>query len=193
MTNEAIIRPAVPEDAEALVEIYRPYVLETAITFEYEVPSVEEFAGRIRETKKKYPYIVMEDDGEIIGYAYGGSFVGREAYEYSAEASIYMRKDQRGRGLGRKLSEELERELKDMGIINMNVCIGYPDADDEYLTDNSEEFHKHMGFSLVGEFHKCGRKFGRWYNMIWMEKMLGPHPDEPEALKSPEEVYRKDR
>ena len=121
MTNEAIIRPAVPEDAEALVEIYRPYVLETAITFEYEVPSVEEFAGRIRETKKKYPYIVMEDDGEIIGYAYGGSFVGREAYEYSAVASIYIRKDQRGRGLGRKLSEELERVLKDMGIINMNV------------------------------------------------------------------------
>ena len=132
----------------------------------------------------------MEDNGEIIGYAYAGSFIGREAYEYSAEASIYLRRDEHGRGLGRKLSEELERELKEMGIINVNVCIGFPDEPDEYLTNNSAEFHKHLGYSLVGEFHKCGYKFGRWYNIIWMEKILGDHPGHPEPLKSPEKVYR---
>jgi phosphinothricin acetyltransferase len=181
--NDIKTRPATAEDAGVLLDIYAPYVLETAITFEHEVPSLEEFTGRIRETTKKYPYIVMEDSGEIIGYAYASSFCDRRSYDRSVEASIFLRKDVRGHGLGRKLSEALQHELEEMGIINVNVCIGYPDEPDEYLTYNSFEFHKHLGFTLVGEFHKCGYKFGRWYNIVWMEKMLGGHPDDPAPVK----------
>ena len=134
-----LIREATPEDAPRLLEIYAYYVERTAITFEYDVPSVKEFRDRILHTKEKYPYLV---------------------------------------GLGRKLYEALEEELKARGILNLYACIGVPAKnaeDDEYLDHNSEQFHAHMGYTTVGRFHLCGYKFGRWYDMIWMEKMIGEH------------------
>jgi phosphinothricin acetyltransferase len=79
------------------------------------------------------------------------------------------------RGMGRMLYEALEEALGNMGILNLYACIGYPEKEDEYLTANSAEFHKHMGFARVGTFHKCGFKFHRWYHMIWMEKIIGRH------------------
>lgn len=78
-------------------------------------------------------------------------------------------------GLGRKIYASLEAKLKDMGILNLYACIGYPEVEDEYLNKNSAEFHAHLGFTKVGEFCKCGYKFSRWYNMIWMEKIIGVH------------------
>ena len=78
-------------------------------------------------------------------------------------------------GIGRILHDELERELKDRGILNMYACIAYPKEDDEYLDKNSAIFHAHLGYRLVGEFYDCGYKFGRWYNMVWMEKLIGEH------------------
>ena len=78
-------------------------------------------------------------------------------------------------GIGRKLYETLEEQLAQQGIKNLYACIGSPIEEDEYLTNNSEQFHAHLGFVKVGEFHKCGFKFGRWYNMIWMEKIIGEH------------------
>ncbi|MBR0596431.1 GNAT family N-acetyltransferase [Sinanaerobacter chloroacetimidivorans] len=182
MTDNINIRFAKPEDVAALVDIYRPYVLDTAITFEYEVPSTEEFWRRMNAIQRKYPYIVAECCGEIVGYAYVGSFVGRAAYDWSVETTIYLKQDKRKQGVGRKLYEAMECILKEMHIINLNACIGYPETDDEYLTKNSVEFHRHIGYSLVGEFHKCGYKFGRWYNMVWMEKMIGSHPEKPVAI-----------
>lgn len=119
----------------------------------------------------------------IQGYAYAGSFVGRAAYDWSCELTIYVSPDARKCGLGRKLYEALENKLKDMGILNLYACIGYPETEDEYLTRNSAEFHAHVGFSRVGEFNCCGYKFGRWYNMIWMEKIIGEHLDEQPAVK----------
>lgn len=110
-----------------------------------------------------------------MGYTYAGAFIWRPAYDWSAEATIYVAKDARRCGVGRKLYEALERELKSMGILNLYACIGYPEEDDEYLTKNSAQFHEHLGFKLAGRFHKCGRKFGRWYDMIWMEKIIGEH------------------
>ena len=89
--------------------------------------------------------------------------------------SIYLARDAKGRGYGRKLYEAMEAALKDMGIMNMYACIADPITEDEYLTKNSEQFHQHLGFVKAGEFHKCGYKFGRWYNMIWMEKFIGKH------------------
>ena len=173
-----IIRTATANDAEAILNIYAYYVENTAITFEYDVPTIEEFIQRIENTLKKYPYLVAEKDGEILGYAYAGVFKDRAAYGWSAETTIYLKQDAVKCGLGRMLYETLEKEMKERGFLNLYACIGYPIDDDEYLTKNSAEFHAHLGFETVGEFHKCGYKFGRWYNMIWMEKIIGEHKGE---------------
>ena len=170
-----VIRDAVPEDAGRLLAIYAYYVLQTAITFEYDVPSGQEFRERMEHTLQQYPYLVLEEDGVIRGYAYAGPFVGRAAYARSSEVSIYLDHEARGRGYGRRLYEVLEERLKSMGILNLYACIADPAGEDAYLTKNSEQFHQHLGYSLAGTFHNCGYKFGRWYNMVWMEKMIGKH------------------
>ena len=172
------IRTATVDDVERLLEIYAYYVENTAITFECETPSVGDFGRRIQATLTSgYPYLVVEDEGAIQGYAYAGPFVGREAYRHSCELSIYLHHDARKRGYGRALYEALEQRLEAMGILNLYACIGDPIEEDEYLTRNSEHFHAHLGFQKVGTFHKCGRKFDRWYNMIWMEKFIGTHDE----------------
>lgn len=168
-----VIRSASVNDAEALLNIYAYYVENTAITFECEVPTVEEFQQRIANTLKKYPYLVAEKEGTILGYAYAGVFKNRAAYDWSAEVTIYLSHNATKCGIGRKLYEALETEMKKRGFLNLYACIGYPVEEDEYLTKNSAQFHAHLGYQTVGEFHKCGYKFGRWYNMIWMEKLIG--------------------
>ena len=168
------------EDAAALLDIYRPYVEETAITFEYEVPSLEEFTERIKSISAKYPYIkAVDDNGSILGYAYAAEFKDRRAYDWSVETTVYLRQDVRGQGIGRSLYEKLEACLKDMGILNMNACIALPKKTSTHLPDGSIHFHHHLGFTDVGVFHDSGCKFGEWYDMIWMEKMIGEHTDNP--------------
>ena len=169
------IRDAETADAERLLEIYDYYVRNTAISFEYDTPSLEEFTGRMKNIKARYPYLVIEMDGRIEGYAYAGVFKARAAYDRSCETTVYIDHDKRNSGMGRMLYEALEERLRALGILNMYACIGYPEKEDEYLTKNSAGFHEHLGFIKVGEFHKCGNKFGRWYNMIWMEKIIGEH------------------
>ena len=201
--SEWKIRTADPDrDAEALVEIYRPYVEKTAITFEYVTPSVEEFRTRMRHTLVKYPYLVIEKTGEdekdgtdgkssvIGGYAYVSPFVGREAYQYSVETSIYLNQNLRHQGLGGKLYQTLEDILKEMHICNLNACIGVPKEGETlpFLDDNSCEFHAHLGYRTVGRFHSCGYKFGTWLDMVWMEKMLQDHPEHPSAILPYSEV-----
>lgn len=182
MNSDIIIRPADVADAAKLLEIYRPYVENTAISFEYDVPSVEEFENRIKNTLKKYPYIVAVDNTEIVGYAYVSAFKGRKAYDWAVETSIYLKEGCAGKGYGKRLYCELEQILKKQHILNVNACIAFADTDDEYLTDNSMRFHEHMGYRLVGKFNKCGYKFNRWYDMIWMEKMIGTHTINPEPV-----------
>jgi len=169
------IRIANPADAAALLKVYAPYVEKTAISFEYQVPSLEEFRQRIERTLKNYPYLVAEQDGEILGYAYTGPFVGRPAYAWAAETSIYLRQDSCKKGIGKALYQRLEEISRAQNIHNLYACIGWPDQEDEYLNMNSAQFHAHLGYRHVGEFRKCGYKFGRWYNMIWMEKLLLAH------------------
>ena len=170
------IRPAVPADATVLLAIYAPYVAQTAITFEYDVPTGTEFAGRIADTLQNYPYLVAEVDGRVAGYAYAGAFVGRAAYDWACELTIYLDPEARKCGLGRALYEAMEKALGAMGVLNLYACIGYPrGGDDEYLSTNSADFHAHLGFEKVGTFTACGYKFGRWYDMIWMEKNIGQH------------------
>ena len=170
-----LIRNVREDDAEKLLSIYSYYVNNTAISFEYEPPSLAAFRDRIMNTLRSYPYLVAEEDGLIIGCAYAGPFKDREAYQHSCELSIYLDPSKTKHGYGRLLYEALEEELSAIGILNLYACIGDPIAEDEYLTRNSELFHRHLGFKTVGSFHKCGYKFGRWYNMIWMEKIIGEH------------------
>ena len=178
------VRDAKLSDAERLLEIYAYYVEHTAITFEIDAPSVSEFQARMEGIMERYPYLVIEKDGRIEGYAYAHAFVGRKAYDWSCEMTIYLDHEARKSGLGRQLYEALEEALKKMGILNFYACIGYPETEDEYLTKNSEEFHAHLGYSLVGKFQNCGYKFGRWYHMIWMEKIVGEHQtDQPPIRK----------
>lgn len=186
------IRTARPEDAARLLEIYGPYVTDTAITFEYEIPSLEEFRGRIAHTLEKYPWLVAEESSgqddpgapsRILGYAYLSSFHARAAYGWCAETSIYLDREVRGKGIGRKLYGELERIAKLQGLLNLNACIAFaPGGEDPHLTNASVAFHEHLGYHLNGHFHRCGYKFHTWYDMVWMEKTIGEHKETPEAV-----------
>lgn len=169
------IRKATTADAQALLNIYAPYVAQTAITFEYEVPSPEEFSRRISRIGSRYPYILAEEDGRIAGYAYASQFHERAAYQWSVETSIYIDTAQRHHGLGRMLYSELERLLRAQGITNMNACITWLPHPDPHLPTDSVPFHEAMGFSRCAHFHRCGYKFNHWYDVVWMEKMIGEH------------------
>lgn len=110
----------------------------------------------------------------IAGYAYATEFKGREAFRWTVETSVYVERTQRQGGIGRMLYEALERELRQRGFQSMCACIAYTERDaDPHLTNDSVLFHERMGFAIVGHFHRCGWKFGRWYDMVWMEKLLG--------------------
>lgn len=170
--NNVELRSAVPEDGKKLLDIYSHYVLNTAVTMEWSVPSVKEFEDRIRNTLKKYPYIVLEENDEIKGYAYASPFKTRQGYMYCAETSIYVKHGCAKNGYGRCLLSRLEKEMKTCGIKKCYACITFPDSDDEYLNRNSMNFHEHMGYSTVGVFKGSAYKFGRKYNMVYMEKQL---------------------
>ena len=169
------IRIAKTDDAEALLAIYTPYVEKTAITFEYDVPSIDEFRNRIIAVSAKYPWLIAVDNGNIVGYAYASAFKERAAYQWSVETSIYVDKDRKRSGIGHLLHDALEEALKRQGVLNMNACIAYCEPEDEFLTLDSVRFHERLGYSLVAHFHKCGKKFDRWYDMVWMEKLIGEH------------------
>ena len=177
--NEIKIRNAKESDAEILSEIYAYYVLNTAITFECAAPDSNEFARRMRAVQRKYPYLVCELDGKIAGYAYAAHFNERDAYSHSAEVTIYIAKDFRRSGIGRKLYQALEEILCRMNVKNLYACIAHPDTDDEYLNRDSEHFHEHMGYKICGTFRDCGYKFSRWYSMVWAEKQIAAHEPNP--------------
>lgn len=152
------IRDAMISDAARILEIYDYYVRNTAITFEYETPSIAEFEGRMKNTMKRYPYLVILKDGHIEGYAYAGAFVGRAAYDWSCETTVYLDHNAQKCGLGRKIYEALENALRKMGILNLYACIANPEKEDEYLTMNSADFHAHFiyGFSSdIYHFFRC--------------------------------------
>ena len=185
--NNITIRIAKIEDADKLLKIYSYYVTNTAISFEWNVPSLQDFSERIENTLKKYPYIVAEinqnNQKKIIGYAYAGAFKTRAAYDWSVETSIYVDKDFRHCGVGKLLLERLEQLLQKQNFLNVNACIAFTEKESEYLTNGSYKFHQKMGYTLVGTFHKCGYKFDQWFDMIWMEKIIGKHiQNQPKIL-----------
>lgn len=182
------VRLATENDAKEILAIYRYYIEKTAITFEYDVPSLEEFKKRIGHTLEKYPYIVAIKGDKIVGYAYASAFKERAAYDWSIETTIYVDHQCKKQGIGKVLYTALEEILRVQGILNLNACIAYPLEEDQYLTRNSVEYHEHLGYSWIGEFHLCGYKFNTWYDMVWMEKIIGEHTNNQEPVKTLDEV-----
>lgn len=191
---DTITRIATPDDAAVLLDIYAPYVRETAITFEWVVPGVEEFAERIRCTLADYPYLVAERDGRIIGYAYIGRFGVRKSYDWCAETSIYIAQGERGQGVGRALYEALEIISRKQNITRLMAILAAPEtAHDPHLTLASPAFHERMGYVRVGHMRNLGYKFGRWYGDFYYEKIIAktrtPQPDFiPFSQLAPEDV-----
>ena len=178
----ASIRFVRPDDAEALAAIYAPYVEHTAITFEYDPPTPEEFRRRMEAIQRRYPYLAAEEDGVILGYCYAAPYKGRAAYDWAAETSIYVRRDIHRQGLGKRLYAVLEDLLRAQGIRDMLACIALPEPEDEFLTLDSIRFHTAMGFREIARFQNIGNKFGRWYHMVWMDKVLGAHDPDPKPI-----------
>ncbi|MBO4864852.1 MAG: N-acetyltransferase [Eubacterium sp.] len=170
--EDYLIREVKIEDAGRLAEIYSYYVTNSAISFEYDAPSVSEFEERIRKTKERYPYLVCEKDGLVIGYIYAGPYSTRDAYFRTASSSIYIDKDYHRRGIGRMLYKELEPRLRSMGIVNLLAGAAYTEVEDEYLTNDSYRFHTSIGFDKVAHMRSIGIKFDRWYDLLWMQKKL---------------------
>ncbi len=176
MTSPSIdIRIARPEDAGALLDIYAWYVENTTVTFEYDVPSVAEFEGRIRRTLTRYPYLVAELEGVPVGYAYAGEFRERVAYMWCCEASVYVRRDMHRLGIGRQLYTQLERYLRLQNIASIDACISHPNK-------QSIKFHSSLDFERVARFSKCAFKMGRWVDVVWMQKILKESDSAPEAF-----------
>jgi len=182
MNTSVTVRMATKADAKEILEIYAPYVKDTAISFEYEVPSVEEFAERMNNVLKKYPYLVAIDNNKIIGCAYASSFKDRAAYDWAVETTLYLSQDYRGKGVGKKLYLSLGEILKRQNILNLNACISYTATENKYLTNDSTYFHERLGYKKVAHFTKCGYKFGNWYDMTWMEKIIGEHSANPKPV-----------
>lgn len=170
------LRIVTPDDAAHLLEIYAPYVRETAITFEYDVPTLEDFRARIASTLEKYPYIVAEQGGKVCGYAYVGPFKTRAAYDHAIETSVYVDRTLTHLGVGTLLYNALENVLLAQNVFSLNACIALPICeDDPFLTNGSVLFHEKRGYSVVGHFAGCAYKFNRWYDMVWMQKLQGAH------------------
>ncbi|MDR1439913.1 MAG: GNAT family N-acetyltransferase [Clostridiales bacterium] len=162
---EYVIRPASPADAEAILRIYAPYVVGTCVTFETEAPAVGEFAERIAGIAKSYPYLVCEIGNGIVGYAYASKHHERAAYKHTADVSVYVAPQYHRRGIGGALYAELFGLLRGWGIYTVCACIALPN-------DKSVGMHGALGFAEAGVFHSVGRKFGKWLDVMWMEKAL---------------------
>lgn len=169
-----IIRTATPSDAAGVLAVYAPYVEQTTVSFEVDVPSVEEYAQRIEHKLAATTFIVLVDKetGHIAGFAYNGSFRERPAYDWASEISIYLSPEHQGRGLGSILLETLESLMRAQGVVMSEACITSSNTD-------SIAFHAKHGYAVCGEHHRCGFKLGSWLDVTWMEKELAPAPPYP--------------
>ena len=181
-----MIRFAKEADIPAILDIYGPYVLHTAVSFEYSVPTLEEFTERVRTITAQFPWLVWAEAGRNLGYAYGSLPFGRAAYRWCASSSIYLAPQAQGRGIGRKLYEALEAILTEQGYRKTYAII---------TSDNpgSLRFHRQTGFRFLAEFPDCGIKFNKLYSVVWMEKAL-KFAEIPELFpKSVDQIVNVDR
>ena len=171
------IRVATAADAEAVAAIYAPYVMQTAISFEETAPSPAEMAARMAKVLPTHPFLVFEESGRILGYAYGGAHNERAAYRWSANVSVYVAVDAHRRGIGRALYARLIDMLRRQGFHSLYGGITLPNA-------KSVGLHEAMGFTHVGIYREVGFKFGRWHDVGYWRLGLsdGPPAGEPTAF-----------
>ena len=172
------VRLATVGDLPRILQIYAPYVENTAISFEYTVPTLEAFTKRFLDITTQFPWLVWEENGVVVGYAYGSLPFERAAYQWSAEASIYLCPEAQGKGIGRKLYAALEQLLQAQGYRKVYAII-------TTANEPSVAFHRAVGYRHTATMPDCGYKFGAWYGTVWMEKELNTWdvpPREPAAV-----------
>lgn len=187
-----MIRKATLEDAGKLLQIYSYYVENTAVTFEYTIPTEEEFRKRIQTTLEQYPYLIYEKEGEILGFVYAGALNKRAAARWMVETSIYVKQGVSGKGIGKMLYQELETILKKQNILKLVACIADSLVTDKYITKQSINFHKHMGYEMTGKISNAGYKFDNWYDLVYMEKNIGEYSGKPKEVISFAEIVAGD-
>lgn len=163
------IRAATVDDAASLLAIYRPYVLTTAISFELEPPSLQDFRSRIERALVDWAWLVAEREGGPLGYAMGSAHRPRAAYKWSVETTVYVAEGRHRQGVGRMLYEALLPMLAEKGYCNAYAGITLPN-------DNSVALHRRLGFEPIGVFRSVGRKFGAWHDVSWWHRLLRPDP-----------------
>lgn len=174
------IRDARRSDVPAMLAIYAPFVEHTAVSFEYEVPTEAEFARRLEEHQAAFPWLVCEENGRVMGYAYAGRAFERAAYGWNAEISCYLAPELRGRGVGRRLYARIEEILTRLGYYKLFAVVTSANA-------LSVAFHRALGFREAACFRNVGYKQGGWYDVLWLEKTLCDRP-EPQCLPQNYEV-----
>lgn len=165
------VRFATPDDCPALLNIYAQYI-KTPITFEYTLPSQAEFAGRIAAISQEYPYLVCEENGGVLGYAYAHRHMEREAYQWNAELSVYLDPSHASKGLGKKLYLLLIEILQLQAVKTVYGGVTSPNA-------KSEALHKSLGFQVLGTYHNAGYKDGAWHDVSWFEKAIAEYGSNP--------------
>ncbi len=175
------IRMATVDDAAEIREIYAPHVLDAPTSFEQTPPTDGEVSERIRTTTTAHPWLVCERDGDVVGYAYAGRHRSREAYQWSADVSVYVRDDWQRRGVARGLYESLFAALTVQGYYNLYAGIALPNA-------ASVGFHESMGFESVGVYRNVGYKHGEWRDVGWWSRSLRPHDADPDPPRSVADV-----
>ncbi len=170
-----VIRLATIDDAAAMLDIYRPYVLNTAISFETDAPSIQEFQSRISEGIAKFPWLVCEIDGRVRGYAYSSAHRSRRAYTWSVEATVYVQQKFQGKGIGKALYERLLPMLKKQGVVNVIAGIALPNQ-------ASVAIHESFGFEKVAQFKDVGFKMEKWWDVGYWQLQL-QKPQIPDALR----------
>jgi len=173
------IRPGRESDAAACLEIYRPLVETTAVSFELESPGLAEMRSRIAGTLRAHPWLVAEVAGEVEGFAYAGLFRARPAYRWTCETTVYVRERSRGRGLGRALYVPLLACLSLQGYRTQVAVVTLPNA-------ASLALHRSLGYATIGIFRAVGWKLGRWHDTEWLERRMGEGP--PGPLRTPAEL-----
>lgn len=167
-----IIRLATTNDAAAIVDIYAPYVQGTSISFEYEVPTVEDYQKRIEHTLEFFPFYVLEEDGVPAGYAYASFFHARKAYQWLCETTIYVHQDHHHKGFASMLYDKLLQTLRAQGFCEAIAILGCPNVP-------SEKFHEALGFKLIGTFENAGYKLDEWHDVKWYGLELAPRQHPP--------------
>lgn len=169
------IRLATPADSQGILDIYGKYIEETAVSFETQVPSLEDMAQRIETISQQYPYLVYESAGNVVGYAYASLHGQRQAYCYDVNLSIYVHQDFQHLGQGKVLYQTLFALLKAQGYYNAYAAYSQPN-------EKSRRFHEKLGFQTVGTFPNAGYKLGKWHDLTWVSLPLQDYVENPGAI-----------